>query len=570
MEDDSQFAALAGQMRSDLLSDLARYEIGDHATLKQYFTLLGSLALIDGDLDGAVAWADSVRRIEDKPGVRALVGTLERAMRDAATAAEAQRDVAFREAYSREISALEWNEVQAELRTLKGFTEMGSAAAVRGYIQAQVEPAARGGEISLVLAAIVVDGRRALEATGRYQDEMIDVLAEAVAANTVEKPDIWAARDVSLEGRTDLTPVRIGIWDTGVDVALFEGRLFVNADEIPGNGVDDDRNGFVDDVHGIAHDLQLRRTTGSLKPVGLTPAEEASYRSHLKGFTDVQAGIESLEASEFKHLVRELAPETFGPFFESFNEFVSFTHGTHVAGIALAGNPAARIVVGRYEDDQRLVPALPTIEQAQAWAREFRDKVGYFREHGVRVVNMSWGFSAADLESALEMNNAGGSAEERAALAKSLFDIQVDALREVFTSAPDILFVAAAGNEDADNRFAFFAPASIDLPNVISAAAVDRAGDEAAFTSYGKVEIWANGYEVSSLLPGGETGVLSGTSMAAPQVTNLAAKLLAIDPDLSVAELRRLILEAADETVIGDSRRIRLLNPRRSVERLGG
>jgi hypothetical protein len=140
MEDDSQFAALAGQMRSDLLSDLARYEIGDHATLKQYFTLLGSLALIDGDLDGAVAWADSVRRIEHKPGVRALVGTLERAMRDAATAAEAQRDVAFREAYSREISALEWNEVQAELRTLKGFTEMGSAAAVRGYIQAQVEP----------------------------------------------------------------------------------------------------------------------------------------------------------------------------------------------------------------------------------------------------------------------------------------------------------------------------------------------------------------------------------------------------------------------------------------------
>jgi len=51
-------------------------------------------------------------------------------------------------------------------------------------------------------------------------------------------------------------------------------------------------------------------------------------------------------------------------------------------------------------------------------------------------------------------------------------------------AAPDILFVAAGGNTDNDNRFASLAPASFELPNLITVAAVDRAGDEAAFTSY--------------------------------------------------------------------------------------
>ena len=44
--------------------------------------------------------------------------------------------------------------------------------------------------------------------------------------------------------------------------------------------------------------------------------------------------------------------------------------------------------------------------------------------------------------------------------------------------------LGAGGNTDNDNRFASLAPASFELPNLITVAAVDRAGDEAAFTSY--------------------------------------------------------------------------------------
>jgi hypothetical protein len=160
--------------------------------------------------------------------------------------------------------------------------------------------------------------------------------------------------------------------------------------------------------------------------------------------------------------------------------------------------------------------------------------------------------------------------DERRALARRLFDEEADALRATIAGAPDILFVAAAGNEDADNRFSEVIPASFDLPNLIIAGAVDRAGDEAAFTSYGAVHVYANGYEVPSVVPGGEVLAFSGTSMAAPQVVNLGAKLLALNPELSVAELRRIILEAADERTIGEARSIRLLNPRAAVDRVIG
>ncbi len=71
------------------------------------------------------------------------------------------------------------------------------------------------------------------------------------------------------------------------------------------------------------------------------------------------------------------------------------------------------------------------------------------------------------------------------------------------------------------------------LPNLLTVGAVDLAGDEASFTSYGPtVKVHANGYQVESYLPGGERVALSGTSMASPQVTNLAAKMLAVNPKL--------------------------------------
>jgi Subtilase family len=91
------------------------------------------------------------------------------------------------------------------------------------------------------------------------------------------------------------------------------------------------------------------------------------------------------------------------------------------------------------------------------------------------------------------------------------------------------------------------------------------AGDEASFTSFGKIDVYADGYEVDSVLPGGDHQSWSGTSMASPQVTNLAAKLFAKYPQLTDLQVKKLIVDGSDEKEI-TGRRIRLLNEQRSFE----
>ena len=197
----------------------------------------------------------------------------------------------------------------------------------------------------------------------------------------------------------------------------------------------------------------------------------------------------------------------------------------------------------------------------------FRAAARYYREQGVRAVNMSWGGSLRGIESALEAHNAGGSAEERKALARKIYAIGDVALREVIEASPDILFITSAGNSDNDVKFDEFYPSSYEYPNLLSVGAVDIAGDETSFTSLGKVDIYANGHEVESYVPGGDRLRLSGTSMSSPQVLNLAAKLLALAPDLSVTELLELILDGADEKQL-ETRTIKLMNPKASIELL--
>jgi len=184
----------------------------------------------------------------------------------------------------------------------------------------------------------------------------------------------------------------------------------------------------------------------------------------------------------------------------------------------------------------------------------------------MRVVNISWALSPRSYEYALERNNLGADADERKALATKLFKIERDGLYDAIKGSPNILFICASANADTKGAPDDTIPSSFKLPNLLTVGAVDQAGDETSFTSHADtVLVDANGYEVDSVTPGGVHIRLSGPSTAAPAVTNLAAKLLALNTALTPEQVIHLIVEGSTPSADG---RLHLINPKHSVELL--
>ena len=125
------------------------------------------------------------------------------------------------------------------------------------------------------------------------------------------------------------------------------------------------------------------------------------------------------------------------------------------------------------------------------------------------------------------------------------------ALGDVIRAAGEegILFVAAAGNSSTDNDKRPHYPSNYDLPNVISVAASDHNDDLASFSNFGikTVHIAAPGRDILSTWLNDDYREASGTSMATPYVSGIAALVLASNPNLSVEQLRAKLLKSVDK-----------------------
>src|SRR5574341_1124756 len=128
--------------------------------------------------------------------------------------------------------------------------------------------------------------------------------------------------------------------------------------------------------------------------------------------------------------------------------------------------------------------------------------------------------------------------------------IRSRALEDVIRKAGEegILLVAAAGNSSSDNDAQPHYPASYDLNNVISVAAVNRNDELTSFSNYGaaSVDVAAPGQQIVSTWLEHGFEEKQGTSMATPFVAGVAALVLATNPGMSIDELRARLLSAVD------------------------
>jgi subtilisin family serine protease len=560
--------AFARKRRGDVHSVLERYEVTDATTLQGYYGLILNVQMLEGDFGGARDTIEKMRALEEKPAQKLMTGLLYNALMDARGGDGEWADEAFRARfqtnYEEALAELPWDVVQDLVERSKAGWELRSRNFYLGLIESRYQEGVdKSGNVSGDVADTLISVRLMLDRVLPVKENAVIALTDYIEANRVEKPDIWQERYVELAPEDEAQPVTVAIWDSGTDTSLFQGRLYTNPDETK-DGRDSDGNGWVDDVHGIAHTLDSDRTSELLIP--LTEEQRKQYpdmKAMVKGLSDMQAAIDSEEASALKKYLSELQPDQVEPFIETVSLFGNYAHGTHVAGIAAEGNPFIRILVARITFDYRMIPEAPTVEQTRKDAQAVRDTIDYFKANGVRVVNMSWGGSLSGYESALELNGIGDSAEERLEMAKEMFEIFNAALYDSIAGAPEILFVTSAGNSDNDAEFDMMYPSSYELPNILTVGAVDQAGEETSFTTFGSnVDLHANGFEVESYVPGGDRMPMSGTSMSSPNVVNLAAKLLARNPDLSVAELREKMIAGSDQ--LDGGRRV-LINPRATI-----
>jgi serine protease len=113
-----------------------------------------------------------------------------------------------------------------------------------------------------------------------------------------------------------------------------------------------------------------------------------------------------------------------------------------------------------------------------------------------------------------------------------------------------ILWVNAAGNDSSNNDClaATAYPSSYNIDGIISAAATTSSDDIAYFSNFGSstVDIGAPGYGIWSTVKDGLYASFSGTSMACPHVSGVAALALAANPALTVAELKKVIVCSGD------------------------
>jgi subtilisin family serine protease len=555
--DAATFNAFSAKVKADLDSIFRDYDIEDKATLRGLLSARLNLQQAAGENQLALETIESLGKVAEKPADNLIANVAIKPTLEAAIKTNSASGPVFEQAYRKYFrEALDaipldagWNFARDAIAGSAAYNR----ATLFGYVKADFDPAAqKSGVLDNTQAWALIRMRNSLLVELPVKEASIETLRQYIAAHRAQQTDIWQAREVTLAPDQKLTPVAVAIWDTGVDVSLFPDQML------------SDPHPTASGNHGLAFDDNGNPSTSWLFP--LTADQQRQYPDILaeaKGMQDLRDGIDSPAAEDVPKRAGRLTSDQLRERDSLDPIFGEYEHGTHVAGIAARGNPAVRLVVARFNDSISHLPFQPTPEYARRMAADFQQMSDYFRTRNVRVVNMSWADDPQEFEAWLSNTGAGADPVERKRRAAEMFAIWREGIESAIRSAPKTLFVCVAGNSNRDAGFSEDVPASLHLPNLVTVGAVDAAGKETGFTSYGDtVVLYANGNEVESYVPGGSRLKMSGTSMASPNVANLAAKLIALDPSLTPVQLIELIKKGATASEDG---RLHLIDAKATV-----
>lgn len=285
---------------------------------------------------------------------------------------------------------------------------------------------------------------------------------EAYSSVEGEDLNILKAWEITKGSKTE--PIKIAVIDTGIDYrhSDLKDQMDVNTEELNGKtGVDDDGNGFIDDIYGY----DFANNDGDPMDGG--------------------------------------------------------GHGTHCAGVIGASHN--EIGIAGVMANVKLVALKFLTDEGEGEEINAVRAIDYAIKRKVKVLSNSWG--GTDRVQALE-----------------------DAI--VAANKAGLSFVAAAGNDSADNDSTDSFPSNFNVENMVAVGSFNAAGVKSGFSNFGlkSVHVMAPGSEILSTFKDENYEVLSGTSMATPHVAGVIGLLLTQWPDLTPAQIRSHLISTSHKT----------------------
>lgn len=273
--------------------------------------------------------------------------------------------------------------------------------------------------------------------------------------------------------------VIVAVVDTGVDYSHedLHSVMWTNSKEIPNDGIDNDKNGYVDDIYGI--NLIQKDKDGKATKLDI-PTE---------------------------------------------------WHGTHVAGVIGASQNNKLGIVGVANKVKIMsIQTVPDGEDDDELDSDVVEAFLYAAHNGAKVINCSFGKEDPDSSGA------------------------VKEVIESLGQSHDVLFVVSSGNDSVGEENLWYNidrqptyPASYDSQNIIVVASTTPTAEVSEFSNIGSVsvDIGAPGSDIQSTITGNKYELASGTSMAAPHVSGVAAMLWSYFPKLKSSEIKDIMMKSA-------------------------
>jgi subtilisin family serine protease len=373
-------------------------------------------------------------------------------------------------------------------------------------------------------------------------------------------------------------PVVVAVIDSGVDIEHedLQGKIWVNTKEIPGNKIDDDQNGYVDDVHGWNFlgnangenqenaRLEMTRIYAKYKDkydgvdrASLFDATEfsmfnearAKVEGELENLLQYKEALDNgLFDEETKKYIEDQLnynlniyyddrsligdnPDDFSDtnYGNSDVEGPDALHGTHVSGIiaAIRGNDKG----GDGVAENVKIMSVRAVPNGDEQDKDVALAIRYAVDNGAQVINMSFGKS---------------------------FSLHQNEVYEAMAYADSmgVLMIHAAGNDAKDvdvepnfptSRYEFQEKPFTHLLTIGASTRMEGEARVADFSNFGleTVDVFAPGLEIYNTVPQSAYMNLQGTSMAAPMVAGAAAMLKSYFPSLSMWEIKTILLQTS-------------------------